>query len=84
MLVGLSGRPITIDDSTMFSCMRKQIRGHYGSEPQLVADLIALVRAGRLEFSKSVSGRMPLAQAAVAVARLERKEGNPIRLVLIP
>nr|WP_167150153.1 zinc-binding dehydrogenase [Lysinibacter cavernae] len=84
ILVGLSGRPITIEDSTMFSYLRKQIRGHYGSEPQHVEQLIALAKNGRLEFSRSISGSIPLAEAADAVARLERKEGNPIRLVLVP
>ena len=84
VLVGLSGTPITISDSTGFSYARKQILGHYGSEAQHVPQLVNLARLGRLDFAKSVSGRFPLSEAAQAVKALDAKEGNPIRLVLIP
>ncbi|WP_258073650.1 zinc-binding dehydrogenase [Arthrobacter sp. 08Y14] len=84
VLVGLSGTPITIADSTGFSFARKQILGHYGSEAHHVPQLVNLTRLGRLDFAKSVSGRIPLSEAAQAVKALDTKEGNPIRLVLIP
>ncbi|MFJ3633124.1 hypothetical protein [Streptomyces sp. NPDC090112] len=38
---------------------------------------------GCLDLSGSVSGIHPPADAAQAVEALERKEGNPIRLILI-
>ena len=84
VLVGLSGKPMTINDSTGFSYARKQIRGHYGSEAHHVPQLVSLARLGRLDFAKSVSARIPLADAEKAVQALDAKEGNPIRLVLIP
>ncbi|WP_247827788.1 zinc-binding dehydrogenase [Arthrobacter antioxidans] len=84
VLVGLSGTPITISDSTAFSYTRKQVRGHYGSEAHHVPELVALTELGRLDFSRSISDTLPLRDAATAVERLERKEGNPIRLVLVP
>ncbi|MCW4385575.1 zinc-binding dehydrogenase [Salinibacterium sp. SYSU T00001] len=84
VLVGLSGTPITIANSNKFTHMRKSILGHYGSEPQHVDKLVELTRLGRIEFSRSISGRIPLAEAAEAVRMLEHKEGNPIRLVLVP
>lgn len=84
VLVGLSGTPLTIADSTGFSYARRQILGHYGSEAQHVPQLVDLTRLGRLDFARSVSGRLPLADAEKAVMALDRKEGNPIRLVLIP
>ncbi|WP_312180492.1 zinc-binding dehydrogenase [Arthrobacter sp.] len=84
VLVGLSGKPMTISDSTEFSYARKQIRGHYGSEAHHVPQLVSLTRLGRLDFAKSVSARIPLADAEQAVKSLDAKEGNPIRLVLIP
>lgn len=46
-------------------------------------ELVALAELGRLDFVRSISDTLPLRDAAVAVARLERKEGNPIRLVLV-
>ncbi|MCC9195462.1 zinc-binding dehydrogenase [Arthrobacter sp. zg-Y820] len=84
VLVGLSGTPITISDSTGFSYARKQILGHYGSEAHHVPQLVHLTRLGRLDFTKSVSGRLPLSEAVQAVKQLDAKEGNPVRLVLIP
>lgn len=84
VIVGMSGTPITIENSTNFAYLRKQIRGHYGSEPAHVVELVELARAGRIEFSRSVSGIIPLAEATRAIAQLEHKEGNPIRLVLVP
>lgn len=44
----------------------------------------AAIQGGRLDFSASVSGMLPLAEAAEAVARLETKEGDPVRLILRP
>ena len=84
VLVGLSGTPITIGDSSKFTYMRRQILGHYGSEPRHIDQLIRLTAIGRLEFSRSISGVMPLSDAKKAIEQLETKQGNPIRLVLVP
>jgi D-arabinose 1-dehydrogenase-like Zn-dependent alcohol dehydrogenase len=84
VLVGISGGSIEIGNDAMFQYTRKQILGHYGSEPRHIVDLVRLARLGRLDFSRSISGTMPLADAAQGVARLESKTDNPIRLVLLP
>lgn len=83
-LVGLSDKPITITDGTRFSFLQQQVLGHYGSEPADVTTLVALAARGRLDFSKSVSATVPLIEAERAVQMLERKEGDPIRIVLVP
>jgi D-arabinose 1-dehydrogenase-like Zn-dependent alcohol dehydrogenase len=83
-LVGLTDAPITIADGTRFSYLQQQVLGHYGSEPGDVTTLVALAGQGRLDFSRSVSATVPLAEAARAVEMLERKEGDPIRIVLVP
>ncbi|GAB2925409.1 zinc-binding dehydrogenase [Streptomyces heilongjiangensis] len=82
VLVGLTPEPVTIKDSVMFTFEGKQIRGHLGSLSDDVEQLIALTAAGRLDLAPSVSARVPLAEAAEAVSRLERKTGDPIRIVL--
>jgi D-arabinose 1-dehydrogenase-like Zn-dependent alcohol dehydrogenase len=84
ILVGLTDQPLTIPDGTRFSFLEQQVRGHYGSGPESVLDLLKLVALNRLEFSRSVSGIMPLTRAAEAVRQLDEKEGNPIRLILVP
>ncbi|CAM5669924.1 Zinc-binding dehydrogenase OS=Streptomyces tendae OX=1932 GN=GUR47_05205 PE=3 SV=1 [Streptomyces tendae] len=85
VLVGLTDKPLTVTDGTRFSYLQQRILGHYGSDmPVALPQLLRLIEGGRLDFSGSVSGVLPLAEAAAAVARLEKKEGDPIRLVLRP
>jgi threonine dehydrogenase-like Zn-dependent dehydrogenase len=84
VLVGISGGSFTVDNDAIFQYTRRQILGHYGSEPRHVVDLVHLFELGRLDFSRSISGTLPLADAAIGVERLASKAGNPIRLVLLP
>ncbi|MFJ3222658.1 zinc-binding dehydrogenase [Streptomyces sp. NPDC086783] len=85
VLVGLTDKPLTVSDGTRFSYLQQQILGHYGSDmPVALPQLLRLIQNGRLDFSGSISDVLPLAEAAQAVERLEKKEGNPIRLILRP
>ncbi|HEX2313581.1 MAG TPA: zinc-binding dehydrogenase [Thermomonospora sp.] len=84
VLVGLTDRPLTITDGTTFSAASQAVLGHYGSSAQHVVDLVKLVAGHRVEFSRSVSEVLPLAEAPRAVERLETKQGDPIRIVLRP
>ena len=84
VLVGLTVQPLTLRNGTQFSYFGQRLLGHYGSEPQHVEQLVRLVRHGRLDLSRSISGTLPLAEAARGVEQLERKEGNPVRLVIQP
>ncbi|GAA1358449.1 zinc-binding dehydrogenase [Saccharothrix algeriensis] len=84
VLVGLTNKPLTISNGTAFSYFQQQVRGHYGSEPVHLTELVNLVAHGRVEFGRSISDVLPLDRAQEAVDRLIRKEGDPIRLVLEP
>ncbi|GAA1464691.1 zinc-binding dehydrogenase [Nocardiopsis exhalans] len=84
VLVGLTDKPLEVRDGTRFSYLRQQILGHYGSEAEHVVQLVDLVRAGRLEFSRSISGTFSLEEAPKAVEQLEQRIGSPVRLVLQP
>ncbi|MEJ3651623.1 zinc-binding dehydrogenase [Actinomycetes bacterium KLBMP 9759] len=84
VLVGLTPEPLTVTDGTRFSFLGNGLRGHYGSAPEHVEQLIRLAGTGRLDLGPSISAHIPLADAADAVAQLESKEGNPIRLILTP
>ncbi|MDG9688987.1 zinc-binding dehydrogenase [Streptomyces sp. DH17] len=85
VLVGLTDKPLTVRDGTRFSYLQQRLLGHYGSDmPVALPQLLRLIEGGRLDFSGSISGVLPLAEAAEAVARLEKKEGDPIRLILRP
>ncbi|GAA3151855.1 hypothetical protein GCM10017687_81860 [Streptomyces echinatus] len=82
VLAGLTPEPVTIADSIGFCFNINQVRGHYGSEPEHVEQLVGLASAGRIDLAPSITAHVPLAEAAEAVARLENKVGDPIRLVL--
>ncbi|MBB4986855.1 zinc-binding dehydrogenase [Streptomyces nymphaeiformis] len=84
VLAGLTPEPVTIADSIGFCFNINEVRGHYGSEPEHVEQLVGLASAGRLDLAPSITAHVPLAEAADAVARLEKKIGDPIRLVLTP
>ncbi len=84
VLVGLSDQPLQVSHATRFSYLQQQILGHYGSGAHDVTDLVALYDLKRIEFSRSVSRVMPLAEAADAVRMLAAKEGDPVRIVLKP
>ncbi len=45
---------------------------------------VSLARLHRVDFSRSISGVLPLAEAADGVEGLRQKRGNPIRLILRP
>ena len=84
VIVGIANEPITIPNDMAFTYMRTQILGHYGSETHHTKELVELVREGKLNLSKSVSEVLPLSDAALALEKLEKKIGNPIRIVLKP
>ncbi|MPY56574.1 zinc-binding dehydrogenase [Streptomyces spongiae] len=84
VLAGLTPAPLTVQDSIKFCYLGQQVRGQYGSQPEDVEALVRLASTGRLDLAPSITDHIPLAEAADAVARLEKKVGDPIRLVLVP
>lgn len=83
-IIGLSGQPLTVENSVILIARQQQILGHYGYLPPDVAQIVRLTQWGRLDLKGSVSSVLPLEQAPEAVRQLEEKDGNPIRLVLVP
>ena len=84
VLVGLSSRPFTIEDSNTFSVFQQRVIGHFGLQTRDIPDLIRLESLGRLDLSGSISDILPLQDAAEAIRRLDQKVGDPIRLILRP
>lgn len=68
------------------SLIFKQVRicGSYGSDARALPELIALVSAGKLDLSASITSLHPLEEAQQCLENLEHKRGNPIRFVLQP
>jgi threonine dehydrogenase-like Zn-dependent dehydrogenase len=84
VLAGIANKPVTIASDSTFNYLGQAVLGHYGSEDEHVEQLVALAAQGRLDLAASVSDVLPLAEAEQAVARVQSKQGNPIRLILRP
>ena len=76
--------PITLPPPALFAWREHALLGSFGSTRQDLEQVIELVRSGRLDLSRSVSARLPLAEANRALEMLERGEGDPVRLVITP
>jgi D-arabinose 1-dehydrogenase-like Zn-dependent alcohol dehydrogenase len=82
--VGMSAESPTIGPTSLFGLTQKQVLGHLGYENADIATLAALVSRGRLDLSRSVSEIVRLDDIAAGIGRLERAEGNPIRILVQP
>ena len=84
VIVGIANEAITIPNDMAFTYMRTQLLGHYGSERHHTQELVEMVKDAKLKLSDSVTQVLSLDQAALALETLEKKIGNPIRIVLKP
>jgi threonine dehydrogenase-like Zn-dependent dehydrogenase len=73
-----------VDDEPGFWRQGKQLLGHGGPWPEDVPVLLRLIAHRRLDLSSSVTGVLPLEEAADALARLAGSDGGTVRLVLCP
>lgn len=82
--VGMSAEPACVGTTTMFALTQKQALGHLGYQNVDIGTLANLVSLGRLDISRSISDVVPLEDIAVGIERLDRQEGNPIRILVQP
>jgi len=83
VLVGIGPETITISPYRTVIGREMNIIGvndHLKSELYQLVDLIA---SGRLDLSASITHKLPLEEANKALEMLEKKMGNPVRIVLI-
>ncbi|MCC6211050.1 MAG: zinc-binding dehydrogenase [Burkholderiales bacterium] len=62
----------------------QSVLGSFGMDRADIEDLLALVAAGRLDLSASVSARYPLAEANAALGHLASKRDGVVRVVVTP
>lgn len=82
--VGMSAEAPTVGPTSLFALMRKQVLGHLGYQNVDIETLAKLVSAGRLDLSRSVSEIVPLEDLPLGIEKLERQDGNPIRILVRP
>ena len=82
--VGMSADAPSIGPTSMFNLLRRQVLGHLGYQNADIATLAQLVSLGRLDLSRSISEVVPLEDVARGIERLERADGDPIRILVAP
>jgi D-arabinose 1-dehydrogenase-like Zn-dependent alcohol dehydrogenase len=84
VVVGMSAESPTVGPTSMFALTQKQVLGHLGYQNVDIETLAALVSAGRLDISRSISDVVTLEDVAVGIEKLDRGDGNPIRILVQP
>lgn len=82
--VGMSAQEPTVGPTSMFGLTQKRVLGHFGYQNVDIGTLATLVSLGRLDLSRSISRIVPLEDIASGIEMLERKDGNPIRILVQP
>ncbi|MFI5510551.1 zinc-binding dehydrogenase [Mycobacterium sp. NPDC051804] len=82
--VGMSAESACVGTTTMFALTQKQALGHLGYQNVDIETLATLVSRGRLDISRSISDVVSLEDIEVGIERLDRQEGNPIRILVQP
>jgi D-arabinose 1-dehydrogenase-like Zn-dependent alcohol dehydrogenase len=82
--VGMSAESPTVGPTSLFGLRQKQVLGHLGYQNGDIETLAALVSRGRLDLSRSVSEIIGLNEIISGIDKLEKQQGNPIRIVVRP
>ena len=82
--VGMSAESPTVGPTSMFGYSQKQVLGHLGYHNSDIETLATLVSRGRLDLSRSISEIVRLEDIRVGIDKLEKKENNPIRILVKP
>ncbi len=84
VLVGVGAEPIQVLPSALFNVYGYAMLGSLGYRRDDVTRLVRLVSSGKLDLSRSISARLPLAQINEGVRQLADKTGDPVRIMVCP
>lgn len=82
--VGMSAESPSVGPTSMFGLTHKHVLGHLGYQNVDIETLATLVSRGRLDVSRSISDIVSLDDVRVGIEKLERQDGNPIRILVKP
>jgi threonine dehydrogenase-like Zn-dependent dehydrogenase len=80
----MSDQSPTVGPTAMFGLSQKHVLGHLGYQNVDIETLAMLVSRGRLDLSRSISEIVSLEDVRLGVDKLDRQEGNPIRILVKP
>jgi D-arabinose 1-dehydrogenase-like Zn-dependent alcohol dehydrogenase len=82
--VGMSAESPSVGPTSMFGLTQKHVLGHLGYQNVDIETLATLVSRGRLDLSRSISDIVSLDDVRLGIEKLERQDGNPIRILVKP
>lgn len=82
--IGMSADAPSIGSTAMFNLFKWQALGHLGYQNADIGTLAELVSMGRLDLSRSISDIVSLEDVAEGIEKLEKADGNPIRILVQP
>jgi D-arabinose 1-dehydrogenase-like Zn-dependent alcohol dehydrogenase len=82
--IGMSADAPTIGPTAMFNLFKRQVLGHLGYQNADIGTLANLVSRGRLDLSRSISEIVSLEDVAKGIEKLEKADGDPIRILVQP
>lgn len=81
--VGLGPESIQVQPPTVFVRSEIELVGSYWAERGEIEKLVDLVASGRLDLGNSITERITLEDVNIGLEHLEKKVGNPIRIVVV-
>ena len=82
VVVGLTPDQLELGEITPFVRSEVAVMGSSAFETKEIEQLMSLVASGRLDVSRSVSGTFSLSQVNEALERLDKNQGDILRLVV--
>ena len=82
--IGMSADAPSIGSTAMFNLFKWQALGHLGYQNADIGTLATLVSMGRLDLSRSISDIVPLEDVARGIEKLDKADGDPIRILVRP
>lgn len=82
--IGMSADAPTIGPTSMFNLSKRQVLGHLGYQNADIGTLAQLVSLGRLDLTRSISDVVSLEDVAKGIEKLEKADGDPIRILVQP
>jgi D-arabinose 1-dehydrogenase-like Zn-dependent alcohol dehydrogenase len=82
--VGMSADAPSIGPTSIFNLFKRQVLGHLGYQNADIGTLANLVSRGRLDLSRSISAVVPLEDVALGIEKLDKADGDPIRILVQP
>lgn len=82
VIVGVGPQKIETLPPSVFVYSEYNLIGSFGSNIADIEKVIKLVTSGRLDLTRSITVKLPLEEINTGLERLQKKIGNPIRIVI--